>query len=400
MAALASAGCNADASLRDGLVADVLAVDQASWARPSHVPSPTPGTFGDAAEVTVAWLLHGIEPLAPAEVLLANPPAPAPPPSSRCDDFVKDGFADRSISLGCIEESAARARQLAPLLEATHAAAAGLPPSLRGTDPSLTLPRSRAMFMALRDLEIEARVALASRRPGGALATCVDRLALVRDLTWGGLLLEDTIGQTSIAQVLTTCSVAADRVSLDRRALADALEAVQEGMPPFVHIARRETALIEVRAWGVELGEDERERLPPSFRDEVRPSDASRDDWAAFRAHWKAAEAAMSLASAEERRLQMVDLDGKTGDRGPQWAHYLALHDRHVAAIGALVWALRTSLDDAGKPTPPLPAELAPFTEIGQPYPEQLVVTVTTQTDPERKIALQLRLPKHSASAP
>jgi hypothetical protein len=383
-AALATSGCRAEASLREGLIADAIDVEQPSWKRPSHVASPKPGTFGEAAEPVIASLVAGVGPLPSPEVIMASPPAPPVPATSTCDAFVVAGYAPAALTDACKAECAAKAKALAPLLAATYAEDAGLPPSLRTNDPALALPRTRRVFLALRDLEIDARVAVADGRPIDAYHACGDRLALVRDLTWGGLLLDDTIGQTSIGQVLVTCALSVP--AFHRPQLASAFAMVREGMPPFSRIVKRETSLMEVRAWGYELDEAQRSRLPPELAKEVRPSEASRDDWRAFRAHAAKIEAALALPTAEERLKKVQELDAEARGAAPAWARDHPRHPRPHPPIDALVWALRA----IEVPTLALPVDLAPFTKAERPSPETLVVTVTIEADPLREIVMRL----------
>lgn len=397
-ASLGAPGCRADASLREGLVADAIASEEASSPRSSHVASPTPGTFGDAAEPVIAKLIVGITPLPPVEVMLASPPPIAPPVRSPCDAFAIR-YDAASLDDACRAESAKRVAPLGPLLEATHAQHAGQPPSLRTTDPAVTLPRTRAVFMALRDLDIEARIALASGRGAEVLAGCPDRLALVRDLTWGALLLSDVTGQTSLGQVLATCALAVDGAAPDaRRKLAGAMERVGKGMPPFLVLARREQALMQARAWGDELDDGERARVPETLRREIAPSEATVDDWRAFRDHARETDAALGAPTAEERLRRVTALDATAGDTAPQWARYLSLHDRHLAAIDAFVWALRATADELdGKPAAAIPTELAPFTKLERAA-DATTVTVTLEDDPPRSLAL--RFPKPPPAIP
>jgi hypothetical protein len=201
---------------------DIEARASTRFPRPSHVPAPLPGTFGEhAAE---AWDALGALEASSADVELCR--------------AIRDGEQPFSaLTPSCRRELESATAPLAALLSATHAVEAGPPPGLGTLDAPAPASRPRGwstLPYAGKLGALRIRELLSAGNMAGAVQTCVDLQALARDASWGTGL-AGRIPALAVEEVaFRPCAAALDSAPAEvKRSAANALARVEEGTPSF-----------------------------------------------------------------------------------------------------------------------------------------------------------------------
>lgn len=304
-------------ALEERLLREVGMLTQAEHPRPAHVTPARPGTFGDAVAPLLPTLLartHGLPVPTAAETatLEAVTEGRAPVtdlPASRLEALERDRSLTRQV------------------LDATHAESGGLPEDLRPlAGPSV--PGRDALLQALlhvvEDAALETRLLVAGGQADPAVDTCVDALALSRELALGGGLVGQRLSATSHGRAWRVCADALDAASLPRKRQAiSQLTRLHEGFPPVSLALHEEAVVAQLHAFRDLLSDDGRAALPPTWFDApARPEALSRRlQW-----HQWVEDADRLLAvvdqPAEERRRALAALEAR-------WA---GEHLRHAEA--------------------------------------------------------------------
>jgi hypothetical protein len=264
--------------LVERLVQEANAFEGAAHSRPSHVAPPTSGTFASA-----------VEPLLPAVHKLPRPePESVPGLEEGGDDARARVHALQALRGRCREVASGMAalEALPPacrkvleesrgvmlrVLAATHAEVGGLPAgagSLSRRDSALQESGMAALGRVVELAALESRLLLAEGRWEQAVDTCLDALALSRELSLGGALHGGALSASSQDVAYRPCAAALDAAPLasKRQALAR-LQRLQKGFPPFSSLLREEAVFHQLVTFGPEfLPPEVLSRLPASGR--------------------------------------------------------------------------------------------------------------------------------------
>ncbi|GMU04739.1 hypothetical protein [Corallococcus caeni] len=248
-------------ALEERLLREVNTLTHAEHPRPVHVTPARPGTFGDAVEaLRPALLQQARETPAPSAAEAATRKA------------VTEGHAPVTDLPASSHEALERGRPLMRrVLAATHAESGGLPEDLRplsGPESS----RRDALLQALRNVveeaALETRLLVSRGEADQAVDTCVDTLALSRELALGGGLLGQRLSATGYGRVWRACADALDAASLARKREAiSQLTRLQEGFPPVSLTLHEEAVAAQLHAFRDLLSDEARAGLPPSWFD-------------------------------------------------------------------------------------------------------------------------------------
>ncbi|QSQ21245.1 hypothetical protein JY651_39625 [Pyxidicoccus parkwayensis] len=277
--------------LIERLVSEANAFEGAAHPRPSHVSPPTSGTFA-----------HAVGALMPAVLELPRPAPDSAPAFEEEDEAAAEAWhrvlqalrvSCREVASGktpletmppacrkVLEESREVMRRV---LAATHAEVGGLPVgigSLSRTDSSFQESGLAALARVVELAALESRLLLAEGRPEQAVDTCLDALALSRELSLGGALHGGVLSAESQELTYRPCAAALDAAPLEskRQALAR-LQRLREGLPPLSALLREESVFHQLSTFGPDLLPPEAlARLPSSGRALV----ASRGGWFYF----------------------------------------------------------------------------------------------------------------------
>jgi hypothetical protein len=309
--------------------------------RPLHVDRAGSGTFGDAA----ARHLPAIRAEADART---------------ADTAARD--AARAVVAGerPLEELprdyAAAVDRLGPdldgLLAGTHAAAADLPadvafgPAGGETWGALQLA---ALFVGVR-----ARRLLAAGEPTAAVATCLDGLALARDLGYSGSLVGLVTGAAVVSRLDPPCAEAIAAAPGPVRADAAArVRWIRGAFPTFGQVMRTEAVTMQLMAFRPILSADLRARLPREAEPHLRDGDrvASwwerlmlRDGWRSTRASYAALTRAAEAKQGRREAMRRVGLDATVrwlnplaAIAMPDFSRYGERHDAALLRLDALL---------------------------------------------------------------
>ncbi|MFL5356673.1 hypothetical protein [Archangium sp.] len=205
--------------------------------RPSHVDAPVPGTLAEALGPLMPELiaLHDSEPKLSEKV------------DAACTD-VRNGVRPVSELPHECREALDRGRPLMQrALKASRAEVGGLPEGLRLFDDPQH-PYQRTGLSPLRRIlelaALEARFQTARGEADAALETCLDGLALARDLSYGNALVGAMASVTSHRLLFFPCAEALDQASPGGRQRAEvALRRIRSSVAPL------STALCDERAY-------------------------------------------------------------------------------------------------------------------------------------------------------
>ena len=130
---------------------------------------------------------------------------------------------------------------------------------------------------------LESRRLLAAGQPEQAVDTCLDALALSRELSLGGGLHGGKLSASTQELAYRPCAAALDAASVERKRQAlEQLVRLQEGLPPPSDLLREESVFQQLAVFGPEFFPLEAiSRLPPAGRVLV----AGRGGWFYFSSH-------------------------------------------------------------------------------------------------------------------
>jgi hypothetical protein len=265
--------------LVERLAREAQAFEGAAHPRPSHVSPPTPGTFAQA-----------VGPLLPAALDLPRPvPDSLPEPEegdeaaaearSRATEALRDQCREvasgkaplETLPPACREVLEQSREVMRSVLAATHAEVGGLPAgagSLSRTESSFQGSAMDALAQVVELASLESRLLLARGQPEQAVDTCLDALALSRELSLGGALRGGVLSASGQELAYRPCAAALDAAPLEskRQALAR-LQRLREGLPPLSALLREESVFHQLATFGPDLFPPEAlPRLPASGR--------------------------------------------------------------------------------------------------------------------------------------
>lgn len=228
--------------------------------RPSHVDPPVPGTLGEALGPLMPELiaLHDSEPKLPDEV------------DATCID-VRNGVRPLSELPRKCREALDRGRPLMQrALRASRAEVGGMPEGLRiFDDPQHPYQRTllSPLMRILKLAALEARFQTARGEADAALETCLDGLALARDLSYGNALVGAMVSATSHGLLFFACSEALDRASPEGWHRAEvALRRIRPGVAPLSTAIRDERAYMPLYLAGALFDRSQLDALPAGAR--------------------------------------------------------------------------------------------------------------------------------------
>lgn len=324
--------------LEERLVREVHELTEARYARPSHVNPPAPGTFARRLEPLVDAVLRLYQ-----ERPKSNG-SPDSPQGQPCRDVADGKLPVSSLPAGC-GEALARARPLMEqVLAATHAEMGGLPESMGSLAP-FTHARANGKFALMYVVHLaalETRLKLAQGQASPALDTCLDALALSRELELGGGMEGQLLAATGHGVLYRPCADALDAASVERKRLAiTQLSRLAEGFAPFSLTLRHESVLVQLVHFGERLSDETLAALPPGSRDivpeelreQVSPSD---NPLMARRLWWKLVEGFDALTAsadlptgARRRAFALLEAEADEDDEPLD-----SLHGPDVATYG------------------------------------------------------------------
>ncbi|MCP3103748.1 hypothetical protein LZ198_33180 [Myxococcus sp. K15C18031901] len=291
-------------ALSDRLVGEVQALSRARHVRPPHVLSPMSGSFAHHAEPLMDAVvgLYRARPRARggAEWLTEQP----------CQDEVDAGQqATTALSESCHAELELGREVLARALLATHAEEGGLPASM-GVFAPMDHPHAAEGKVALVYLvhlaAMETRLRLEQGQASEAVDTCLDGLALARELEQGGGLEGHMLAATGQGLVYRPCADALDRAPVERKRLALVqLRRLAEGFTPFSVTLRHESLVLQLFHFQPLMTDEALAALPKEslelFPRELREMEEHSSSPLEFRrAWWKTVEVFDALVEAAD----------------------------------------------------------------------------------------------------
>ncbi|RKH64596.1 hypothetical protein [Corallococcus aberystwythensis] len=260
LGALAHQHLRTDA-LEERLLREVNTLTHAEHPRPAHVTATRPGTFGEAVTGLLPALLQQAR------------EAPVPNAAEAATlEAVTEGRTPVTALPASSREALEHGRPLMlRVLAATHAESGGLPEDLRPLSAPETTRRD-ALLQALRHVvdaaALETRLLIARGDVDQAVDTCVDTLALNRELALGGGLLGQRLSANGYARTWRVCADALDAASLPRKRRAiSQLTRLHEGFPPVSLTLHEESVAAQLHAFRDLLSDDARAALPPTWFD-------------------------------------------------------------------------------------------------------------------------------------
>ncbi|MCP3135830.1 hypothetical protein [Pyxidicoccus xibeiensis] len=265
---LASLGGVAYVTLRTGplaerLVEDTRALARRRYPRPSHVTPTVSGTFAQQLAPLMDEVLR----------LYRERPEAFQPSASGfpCQGFIEGREPASAMPPVCREEWKKGRELLARVLAATHEEEGGLPEELG----DLASPRhpyadtgKLALQYFMRLASLETRLLLEEGQAAKAVDTCVDTLALSRELSLGGGLIGQMVSVAGHGFMYRPCAAALDAAPLERKRAAVAqLSRLAEGWLPFSQVLRQEAVTMQLMLMGGLLSPEHLAALPAGARD-------------------------------------------------------------------------------------------------------------------------------------
>lgn len=228
--------------------------------RPSHVEEPVSGSLAEALGTLMPELIafHDSEPQSSEEVDLA------------CAE-VREGVRPVSELRRECGEALDRGRPLMQrALEASRREVGVLPEGLRIFDDpqhpyqrKLLLPLMRMLKLAA----LEVRLQTARGEADAALETCLDGLALARDLSYGNAIIGSMVSSTIHGFLFFPCAEAIDRASPGSRRWAGvALRRIRASVAPLSTSLRDERAYMPLALAGALFEQSQLDALPAGAR--------------------------------------------------------------------------------------------------------------------------------------
>jgi hypothetical protein len=378
--------------LEDELLRHAAAIIAAGHPRPVHVPSPEPGSFGEA----LAFHLPPLEALS-REI----------GPERESLRAVAAATEDEATLSAPLRSAIARAdRALHGLLAGTRRARADLVPA---RDP--WIPADGATWsgleLAAELAGVRIRRTLDRGRPGSAAATCLDALALGRDAAVAGGLIGRMTGAAVTSRLVAPCASALSAVRVaDARALLAPLRSVRDAVPSQAEMLRAELVLSSLFVYAPLLDAEARARVGPRGTAIIREGDRPtrrweravlRDSWHAMRrAQQRLVEAAMTaaperdaaIARAEEGAAHWIN---PIVHLRPSYLRYVRRAEAAARQLDALVFVLAARTFRAARGEWPDGARA--LREAGLVTAEELERSGSARFDPGPRGELRIRVP-------
>ncbi|MBN8229317.1 hypothetical protein JYK02_17550 [Corallococcus macrosporus] len=248
-------------ALEQRLLREVDTLTHAEHPRPAHVTATRPGAFGEAVVSLLPALLQQAR------------EAPVPSAAEAVTlEAVIEGRTPVTDLPASLREALEQGRPLMRrVLAATHAESGGLPEDLRPLSGPETSRRD-ALLQALRHVldvaALETRLLVARGEADAAVDTCVDTLALSRELALGGGLVGLRLSADGFARAWRACADALDAASLIRKRQAlSQLTRLHEGFPPVSLTLHEEAVAAQLHAFRDLLSDEARAALPAAWFD-------------------------------------------------------------------------------------------------------------------------------------
>ncbi len=257
------------APLSERLVREANAFEGAPRPRPSHVSPPNPGTFAQA-----------VAPLLPAVRALPEPEPDSVPRPEGEDEAAWDAWsrASEKLRTQCLAVASGKApletmpppcrkaleegrKVMRDVLAATHAETGGLPASA----DNLNRGGMDSLAHVVELAALETRILVAERHALEAVDTCLDALALSRELSLGGGLEGSKLSASRQELVYRPCAAALDAAPVERkRQVLTQLARLSEGRAPPSAVLREESVFHQLTTFGVDfLSREAIAKLPP-----------------------------------------------------------------------------------------------------------------------------------------
>jgi hypothetical protein len=376
-------------SLPERLAREINAFEGAPWPRPSHASHPTPGTFAEALgplmpefeEIPISWPEDGICPHVDTELedeLTAYDEA-GEALTELCSRVAKGKAPLADLPMPCFVTLHESREVLHRVLAATRAEVGGLPAGLG----SLSRPDSDEHYgfgelgYAVELAGQEMRLLAAWGQTVEAVDTCMDALALSREMSLGGGLFGLRLADEYHDHLYLPCAEVLDVASVERKREAlEQLARLRQGYAPLSAALREESVYRQLRTYGALLPPQVRDTLPEIARDLIDPEMDGvyfmNDEnprlrpyaWRRNVAIYDAMIAAADLPAAERRqRFRAIDTSGMRPWMGSLWSAQLVSEqldalERH--RIQALALAALVEVDLARAARGEWPAALPP----------------------------------------
>ncbi len=269
--------------LVERLIRESHAFEGAIHPRPAHVVPPISGTFAQAVEPLLSEGVELPEPELDSGARPSRDDEAAWAAWSRAREALHEQCLDVASGKASLETSPPSCLQaleegrelMRRLLVATHAESGGLPTgagNLSWTSSFTEPSRVRALSRTVELAALESRGLLAEGRSEQAVDTCLDALALSRELSLGGGLHGGKLSATRHDLAYRPCAAALDAAPLERKRLAlQQLARLQQGWPSFSSMLREESVFHQLATFGPDLFPTEAlPRLPPAGRSLLR----------------------------------------------------------------------------------------------------------------------------------
>jgi hypothetical protein len=239
--------------LAERLVRDVEALARTRYPRPSHVTPALPGTFAQHLDPMMGEVLRLYRERPEALQSVA--------PAFPCRAVIEGREPVSALPTPCQEEWKKGRELVARVLAATHAEEGGLPEGM-GDLASPTHPYADTGMLALLHViqlaALETRLLLAEGQAEKAVDTCLDTLALSRELTLGGGLIGQMLSATGQEFPYRPCAEALDVAPMAHKRVAMAqLSRLAEGHLPFSQVLKQESVAVQLMLFG--------ELMPPEL---------------------------------------------------------------------------------------------------------------------------------------
>jgi len=343
-------------SLGDQLVQEANRQVRATWPRPSHMEVPTPGSFGEALSGLMPEL-KGLYKSSDYDVMEKDKACyPVEQGTARFEDMAEP----------CRLMFESRREVLPRVLAATRAQTGGLPPGLTAfSAPEHPFQRGGkiALRYLLRFTGLEIRRLLSQGQPAAAVDTCLDGLALSRELALGGAYHGVVLSSGGIENLYQPCAAALDAAPPERKRQAlSQLARLREGFPPLSSVLQSESVLTQLSYYGSMLSEEQLAAMEPAAaalaRDSLLqgvlpgPPMLARHHWRTTVKSFDALVAVADLPPAERQKAFAridVALSKRWFEVPPEDAaqmHEFALRaDRRVLLLEALRTLVRVDLE-------------------------------------------------------
>ncbi len=345
--------------LAERLVREANALERATYPRPAHVSSPSPGTFGQAVGPLMDDVLRALD----------TRPALVGAVARECEHVSIGNVEPHSTRADCLGVLERERALMNRVLAATHAASGGLPTGLGiPSDPAHPHENKglEALLHVVRLAALETRLQLLAGKTEAAVDTCVDALALGREMTLGAGTKGRMKASHAYQLLYPPCAAALGAAPAARKRLAAAqLVTLREGMPRLSQSLREDAVAAQLPLYAhLFFDDEERAALAPLSARIVAAGprgfwvlERHEDPW--LRLEWRRAVRMFDtlLAVADlpaERRRRFLDAATRRptdfwsnlpGRRSPTWDNHLAqvfqecadIVERQLSQLEALI---------------------------------------------------------------